>query len=328
LGSGLFKLINHSRQARLSPRDYELYSREAFGNDLLSSVLTASELIPCLRAGIKAQDLELFDNKLRFQQACRQARIPSPEIVSWTEGQKEYYSNVESESSDNSFNLFAKPLNGICGKGAIKIKNLGNGRIQWGKRKSFYNQTEIKGLVLAHARECKDDIIIQRCLENHPSIEQFSGKALATVRVCSCRIQNKPSLILATLRCPNTSSHVDNFAQGGLAAPISIQTGKVTGLACQKDGRFGVKWVTSHPHSQIAFTGLSIPYWKEVLQLVQNSHTHWSKQLPSAGWDVAILPTGPTLIEANPIWCADVAQLPNQKGLLHTPFKEHILEEW
>ena len=89
-----------------------------------------------------------------------------------------------------------------------------------------------------------------------------------------------------------------------------------------------VRWVTSHPHSQIAFTGLSIPYWREILQLVHNAHKHRLKHLPSAGWDVAILPTRPILIEANPIWCAYVAQLPNQKGLLNTPFKKHILEEW
>jgi hypothetical protein len=326
--SGLISLIGQSRKAKLSAEDWLSYVVDSNNPNLLSFILSSSELVSCLRAGIKERDLMLFDNKLDFHKACIKEGIPSPEVIAWTINQEEYHSNRTPIRAKEKTSLFAKPINGICGKGAVRISDQGNGELRWGKEPELYKWKDLRELTLNHAKKCNDDILIQPCLRNHPDIERLTGRSLATIRIVTCRRQEKPSIILSTLRCPNRASYVDNFAQGGLAAPICVETGQITGPACQKRLTSGIQWHNLHTESQIPFQDFAIPHWRDVQQLVLNAHMHWFDRLPSAGWDIAVLANGPSLIEVNPIWCADVVQISNQKGLLDTLFKDHILEEW
>ena len=56
-----------------------------------------------------------------------------------------------------------------------------------------------------------------------------------------------------------------------------------------------------HPITGDIFEGYQLPYWKEVIELVKTSHKAIIG-LQSIGWDVAITPSGPVLIEGNDNW--------------------------
>ena len=49
---------------------------------------------------------------------------------------------------------------------------------------------------------------------------------------------------------------------------------------------------------------------------------------PSVGWDIAIAPTGPILIEGNHNWGAVLAQQPGSRPLGKTAFPNHFISWW
>ena len=295
---------------------------------MLPFMLARKELVSCLKAGLDPEICERFDDKRAVSEACRQAGIPSPRILAWTEGRERYHCESDVDLPALEAGLFVKPLNGIRGGGAVRITNEGGEGFRWGADPELREWADLGKALLSHARDCEDDVIVQMCVESHPTVAKLTGDRLSTVRVVTCRIEGRPSVVLATLCCPGAGRSVDNFAQGGMAAPICVESGRISGPACQKRGRVGIEWHENHPDQGERFEGFAIPRWNEVLELVLRAHEHFRALIPSAGWDVAIQEEGPYLMEINPVWGADVVQLSNQRGLLDSPFATHVREEW
>ena len=82
----------------------------------------------------------------------------------------------------------------------------------------------------------------------------------------------------------------------GLACRLDPQTGRVVGYTYNNR----MKRFETHPLTGIPFMGFQVPLWDEALDMVRKAarkaygyNCHW------IGWDVAITPDGPALIEAN-----------------------------
>lgn len=56
-----------------------------------------------------------------------------------------------------------------------------------------------------------------------------------------------------------------------------------------------------HPNTGVVFKDYQLPYWNEVIEVVKLMHSYL-KDIKSIGWDVAITPNGPVLIEGNDNW--------------------------
>ena len=77
-------------------------------------------------------------------------------------------------------------------------------------------------------------------------------------------------------------------------ANIDIDTGRVISDACDYEENL----YTVHPKTGVMFKGFVIPYWNDILKLVEQA----SKVVPEVGyigWDVAITPNGPIIVEGN-----------------------------
>lgn len=61
--------------------------------------------------------------------------------------------------------------------------------------------------------------------------------------------------------------------------------------------KFGEEELEAHPDTGFRFENFKIPYFKEACELVKNA----TKHIPNGyiGWDVAITPLGPTIVEGN-----------------------------
>ena len=99
------------------------------------------------------------------------------------------------------------------------------------------------------------------------------------------------------------TSVIDNFADGttgNLVADVDLDSGRVTRVVSKTPGRIGVEAVTHHPDTgQSLF--ITLPGWHEAIRVVTEA-ARLFEGLGSLGWDVALTPDGPRIIEANQEW--------------------------
>lgn len=197
--------------------------------------------------------------------------------------------------SNNSGKIVLKSSSGQCGHG-VEVKNC----------KDFTSKTLEDRL-----KEMNNDLVEEYIIQ-HSSLMQLSPSGLNTIRIITQLSKDNNIEILGARLRISVNSPVDNLAAGNLAAPISIETGKVNGPAVYSD--ITKEEVTSHPVTGVPILGFQIPFWEETLEMVKNAALI-SKGNKSIGWDVAITNNGPELIEGNHNWCKLLWQLPAKKGL-------------
>ncbi|WP_164103331.1 sugar-transfer associated ATP-grasp domain-containing protein [Candidatus Laterigemmans baculatus] len=165
--------------------------------------------------------------------------------------------------------------------------------------------------------------ILQVRIRNHPLLTPVAAEGLCTIRTVTYR---RPSgaagLLLACLRMPTGSAHVDNFEAGGIAAPIDLKTG-ILGDAVAKDPTRGP--FQFHPDTTAPITGFQVPCFDEAKRLSLRAHAVYP-WMPFVGWDVVITPSGPWLLEANPDWCVELAQIVSGEPLGETLYPEIYFE--
>jgi hypothetical protein len=137
------------------------------------------------------------------------------------------------------------------------------------------------------------DFVIQEAVVQHPSLALFHPGSLNTLRVITLRLNDTLRLIAATLRMGN-GSHVDNGHAGGLLCGVNIDSGALSGFAC--DVQF--RKYDRHPLTGAAFAGCFVSFAK-TKELALSVHA----RLPYfdvLSCDIAILGDGaPCLVEVN-----------------------------
>jgi Sugar-transfer associated ATP-grasp len=192
--------------------------------------------------------------------------------------------------------LFVKPRQGNGGHNAERWDFIGDSTY---RNSAGLNLSREKLLALLLAQSLKDDFIIQPRLINHPSLADISNDALSTVRVFTIRNeQGQPEVTNVAFRMAvGNNSVVDNFHQGGLAAAVNMVTGEI-----EQASDIGLKpamgWRDIHPVSGVQFKGRVLPDWQGVLELSRKAHDVFPGRI-MVGWDVAMLPDGPMIIEGN-----------------------------
>jgi hypothetical protein len=129
------------------------------------------------------------------------------------------------------------------------------------------------------------------------------------------------------VRMPTGRLIVDNFARGGLAAPIDVRGGAICGPAIQKHNSLGLITLKRHPETGEKFTGFAIPMWPEVIDLARRAHATFSS-VYFIGWDIAVVQDGPLLVEANAGFGTDSLVLPHGLTLSDTPFIPYFNYHW
>lgn len=123
------------------------------------------------------------------------------------------------------------------------------------------------------------------------------------------------------MRIGSKGSLIDNATQGGTAARIDIETGKISSVF--KGNAYRLIEGSQVGRDEI---GLQLPYWKETIEMLRQA----SKLVPQihlVGWDVAIGPNGPHLIEGNESFDSALLQYwqtPEEEGI-KVPFKEALM---
>lgn len=262
------------------------------GYEMLRRIETKRALYKLLRTDRQEEDR--FKDKLRFFQACEGADIRSVPVILAAAGGKITFPDGARPLMPAA-DLFVKPQTGRGGTGATLIRH----------RDGVYRNGDGKGLTEAALVETLLErsrgkaIIVQPRLQNHPALGGISLNALSTVRVLTATNERGGGeVIAAAFRVPSRAgSVVDNFHAGGLAAAIDIETGRLdraTDMGTSADSA----WHSRHPATGGAIEGVVLPHWPALVALAERAHEAIADRVV-LGWDIAILPDGPCVIEAN-----------------------------
>ena len=157
------------------------------------------------------------------------------------------------------------------------------------------------------------------------------------MRVLTClNEKGQPEIIGAATRMAIGTNHVvDNLHAGGIAAAVNLETG-ILGRASNlgADARLG--WLDFHPVSGARITGTRLPKWDGVREFAVRTHRAFDDRI-LVGWDIAITPDGPVLVEGNGSPDLDIMQRFAGRGLLagrlgvllafHLSHLEHVSQE-
>jgi len=170
----------------------------------------------------------------------------------------------------------------------LKPRRGGNGE---GHRRS----TVDTHLLAALASLCETHTV-QALEANHPQLRELCPDSLASLRVRTLH-DGSGTLNLfgyADLKLARRGSIVSNVSRGGVSAIVD-EAGRLQNEAIDLGGtRY-----QAHPDTGIRFEGRAVPFYEEAVALCRRAHLALAPDLFVIGWDVAITPRGPVILEPN-----------------------------
>lgn len=202
--------------------------------------------------------------------------------------------------------IFAKPNHGSCGKGVVKLKTA-----------DFSDAAQMLDYIRANQL-----VILEHVLPQHPDMARLHPQSVNTMRIVTDIVGNEVLIAYIVVKIGRGDSCCDNSGQGGVLCRVDETTGRICSVAT--DDYFNV--YESHPDTGVEFIGYQLPMVSEAIALAKRA-AFVIPQMRHVGWDVAITPDGPAIIEGNEYPGTDLCQLaphyPERQGLW--PYYKRIL---
>ena len=245
---------------------------------------------------------EEFDDKLRFNERFA-AFLHRRTMNGETATAAELADFIRGQEA-----IFAKPNHGSCGQGVEKL------------RVADFADAEA---MLEYIRE-KKLVILEHALPQHPDMARLHPQSVNTMRIVTDVVDGGVEVAYIVLKIGRGDSCCDNSGRGGVICRVDEATGKIRSVAT--DDYFNV--FETHPDTGVTFMGYQLPLVPEAIALAKQAATV-IPQMRHVGWDVAITPDGPAIIEGNEYPGTDLCQLaphyPEKQGLW--PYYKRILKK-
>jgi len=152
----------------------------------------------------------------------------------------------------------------------------------------------------AASKNPEGEFIVQEVITQHPALDLINPYCLNSIRIITLLTRdNDVKLLASMLRTSSGKVPIDNFSLGGIVVKIDMETGRLKAPGFMK-GRTIVR-VTDHPLTGVPLEGFRVPYWTELKEAVTKAQKVFS-ELKAIGWDLAVTPGGPVIIEGNIEW--------------------------
>ena len=149
-------------------------------------------------------------------------------------------------------------------------------------------------------------LMIEELIAQHPELNRLYPHAVNTVRV----LTNKGRIIGVALRLGAGGGKLDNAHAGGIYAEVDPENGVVITRAMN----YMDLHYTVHPDTGTVIPGFRIPFWDEVIQLVQDA-CKLVDRMGLIGWDIAVTSNGPTIVEVNNWPGCELIESPQGHGI-------------
>lgn len=143
--------------------------------------------------------------------------------------------------------------------------------------------------------------LVEERLRQHSELARLHSASINTLRIVTVRSAGSVGPLAILIRIGVGRAAIDNVSKGGIAALVDADSGRIVGKAMRGKER---TVVTHHPDTGVRIEGFEIPRLGEAVALVCRMHRDWPF-FHSLGWDVAMTPEGPVVIEANDQWGLD-----------------------
>ena len=172
----------------------------------------------------------------------------------------------------------------------------------------------------------KTSTLVERAVPQHAFWRTLFPESANTMRLLTMWTPGEPAPFIAAAGQrigASDTAPTDNFAGGGMAAAIDLDTGRL-GQAVRRTSSARPERLTHHPESGARIAGIELPHWDRIRQTVLRAATILGVAR-YVGWDVLVDESGaPVIIEGNSNTGVHILQLGG--GLLKNPAARRFYE--
>lgn len=189
-----------------------------------------------------------------------------------------------------------KQFSDFISRHAVFIVKPDTGTMGRGVEKKHREQIENLDAFYSYCRE--NEILLEEVITQHEELNKINPHCINSIRINAARSSGGIKLIGACIKCGTGESVSDNFHAGGIAYPVDLASGKISGPGRNNTDLNEYEY---HPSTGLYMPDFQIPYWEEVKQAVV-SGMETVPSLGYIGWDIAVTADGPEIIEGNYSW--------------------------
>ncbi|MEC3966141.1 sugar-transfer associated ATP-grasp domain-containing protein [Flagellimonas halotolerans] len=239
--------------------------------------------------------VNILGNKIFFELFCNQFQVPRPVMTSYNRNGAFYHNDSATnvQSNDGLVAFFSNIFKDAKASEIIlkSTNTKGGAGIFILAKKSFREQIqEVGHLILSGT------YVHQEWLEQHQEINKIYPHSINTIRLdIAIDHKGKEHLLGSVMRFGQGGNKIDNRSKGGFF--VSIDQNGCLMRKGYPQRVYGSKELVNHPDTGFEFNGFKVPYYEEAKALA----LHMSQLIPNrvVGWDIAITPDGPMVVEGN-----------------------------
>ena len=135
--------------------------------------------------------------------------------------------------------------------------------------------------------------ILEEWIQQHGDLNSVYSDAINCLRIITLYKDGKTHFLTGGMTWGN-GKRIANASASGIVSPVNFRTGLLDKPAADLQGNI----YKNHPITGANLIGIQIPYWKEIIRMLKQA-TKVVPEVGYIGWDIAITPKGPVLIEGN-----------------------------
>ena len=214
--------------------------------------------------------VDIFENKIQFAQRF-----------------DKYFGRAWIATENMSFDMI---LTFIENKKKIIYKPIGNAQ---GKGIEVFDNLNDRKQIYSKIKEKNEKAILEEWICQHEDLTKVYDKAINCLRIITFRHKGNLKFLAGGVTWGN-GKKIANACASGIVSPVNFKNGKLEKPAADFSGNV----YRCHPLTGENLVGITLPYWNEI-QVMLREATKEIPQVAYVGWDIAITPDGPIIIEGN-----------------------------